>query len=675
MVYYSALVTHHIHVPQFELPTHFVHAGVHHAAHQTQTSPSFPAQSASYSALVGLQVTSGVPMSSHVTQFVPPTTVAGSVVTPQASAPQALIATPEVVDDNACQMRNRLGVISADGVKTFRGSVAYVASTKIFVSSTNRRSGNYQPCLWTDDDLQLLRSNYKGHEYAKRVEELKGKVKMVLNDIVEHDQLLDQLEMIDNLQRLGVAYHFDDEINNMLGNIFENSNNQMRENNLYATALEFRLLREYGYHSSPEVFECFQDKRGGFRPSLCKDIKAMLSLYEASYYCFEGESIMEAAWHFTSENLGFLKCDMDPILAVQVRHAMELPLHWRMPRLEARWYTDLYERRANLNPVVLQLAKLDFNVLQALYQEELKDMSSWWNNTGLGEKLSFARNRLVESFLWTVGIAFKPEFGSCRKTLTKAIALITVIDDIYDVYGTLDELQLFTDAVERWDIKAMKQLPDYMKICFLALYNTVNEMAYDILKEQGHDITSNLKKAWVDLLRSYMLEARWYHSGYTPTFEEYMENAWISIAGPLVASQASLFVTNKINEKELEFLESYPELLHWSSVIFRLQDDLGTSPDELKRGDVAKSIQSYMHGNGVPEEAAREHIKNLMREAWKKVNVHRATASPLSQTAIGIILNLVRTAHCFYQHGDGHGSQNHKTKHHAMSLLFDPIPL
>ncbi|KAK8618333.1 hypothetical protein V6N13_132327 [Hibiscus sabdariffa] len=483
-----------------------------------------------------------------------------------------------------------------------RGSVAYVASTKIFVSSTNRRSGNYQPCLWTDDDLQLLRSNYKGHEYAKRVEELKGKVKMVLNDIVEHDQLLDQLEMIDNLQRLGVAYHFDDEINNMLGNIFENSNNQMRENNLYATALEFRLLREYGYHSSPEVFECFQDKRGGFRPSLCKDIKAMLSLYEASYYCFEGESIMEAAWHFTSENLGFLKCDMDPILAVQVRHAMELPLHWRMPRLEARWYTDLYERRANLNPVVLQLAKLDFNVLQALYQEELKDMS-------------------------------------------------------------------------RWDIKAMKQLPDYMKICFLALYNTVNEMAYDILKEQGHDITSNLKKAWVDLLRSYMLEARWYHSGYTPTFEEYMENAWISIAGPLVASQASLFVTNKINEKELEFLESYPELLHWSSVIFRLQDDLGTSPDELKRGDVAKSIQSYMHGNGVPEEAAREHIKNLMREAWKKVNVHRATASPLSQTAIGIILNLVRTAHCFYQHGDGHGSQNHKTKHHAMSLLFDPIPL
>ncbi|KAK6264850.1 hypothetical protein SCA6_020284 [Theobroma cacao] len=207
----------------------------------------------------------------------------------------------------------------------------------------------------------------------------------------------------------------------------------------------------------------------------------------------------------------------------------------------------------------------------------------------------------------------------------------------------------------------MKQLPNYMKICFLALYNSVNEMAYDILKEHGYNVVLNLKKALVDLLRSYLLEARWCHSGYTPTLEEYM-NAWISKTGPLIAIPASLFVTNQINEKELEFLQSYPDILHWSS-------------DKLKRGDVAKSIQCYMHENDVSEEASREHIRNLMREAWKKVNVHRAAVYPLSQNVTGIILNLVRTAHCIYQHGDGHGFQNHKTKDHAMSLLFDPIPL
>jgi (-)-alpha-terpineol synthase len=54
------------------------------------------------------------------------------------------------------------------------------------------------------------------------------------------------------------------------------------------------------------------------------------------------------------------------------------------------------------------------------------------------------------NFLWTVGFTFQPQFGYCRRMLTKINVLITIIDDIYDVYGTMDELELFTDAVERF---------------------------------------------------------------------------------------------------------------------------------------------------------------------------------------------------------------------------------
>ena len=54
----------------------------------------------------------------------------------------------------------------------------------------------------------------------------------------------------------------------------------------------------------------------------------------------------------------------------------------------------------------------------------------------------------MECFFWTIGMVFEPQFSNLKKGLTKVTSFITVIDDVY-VYGTLDELELFTDAVER----------------------------------------------------------------------------------------------------------------------------------------------------------------------------------------------------------------------------------
>ena len=44
---------------------------------------------------------------------------------------------------------------------------------------------------------------------------------------------------------------------------------------------------------------------------------------------------------------------------------------------------------------------------------------------------------------------FNPDFGSFRRGETKVNCLITTIDDIYDIFGTLEELELFTEAIER----------------------------------------------------------------------------------------------------------------------------------------------------------------------------------------------------------------------------------
>ncbi|URE19579.1 Myrcene synthase, chloroplastic [Musa troglodytarum] len=60
-----------------------------------------------------------------------------------------------------------------------------------------------------------------------------------------------------------------------------------------------------------------------------------------------------------------------------------------------------------MNPVVLELAELDFNVVQGMFKGDLRELSSRWTNLGLAQKLSFFIDRLTENFLWTVGCVGK----------------------------------------------------------------------------------------------------------------------------------------------------------------------------------------------------------------------------------------------------------------------------
>ncbi|KAJ6301027.1 hypothetical protein OIU77_015351 [Salix suchowensis] len=68
--------------------------------------------------------------------------------------------------------------------------------------------------------------------------------------------------------------------------------------------------------------------------------------------------------------------------------------------------------------------------------------------------------------------------------LTKVIAMTSVIDDIYDVHGTPDELKLFTDAIERWEITAVDQLPQYMKVAYKALLDVYTEIEEAMVNEE-----------------------------------------------------------------------------------------------------------------------------------------------------------------------------------------------
>ncbi|KAL7126907.1 hypothetical protein ABFS83_14G218100 [Erythranthe nasuta] len=545
--------------------------------------------------------------------------------------------------------------------------------------STTRRSANYKPSIWNHDYIQSLNSTIYGEtRFLQRAEELKDEARDLLE---KTNDPFDQIQLVDLLQRLGISYHFTHYVDTILNSIhiLVDGRDWNITDNLYATALRFRLLRQHGYHISAEVFRYFMDEEGNFKASLCDDVKGLLSLYEALYLSMEEESIiMDAARIFSEHRLKQKLNDreIDENIADEIDHALELPFHWRMQRLETRWFIDAYEKReSEMNPLLLELAKLDFNIVQAMYQDELKDLSRWYTKTDLAEKLSFGRDRLVECFLWTVAFTFEPRFRYCRIMCTKFAVLLTFVDDVYDIYGSLDELKLFTDVVERWDINSLEQLPEYMRICFLALFNTVNETAYDVLREQGFNIIPHSTNRVAELCKKYMVEAQWYYSGYKPSLDESLSNGWVTSAGPFFIIHAYFCMTNPLKDEPLRELQTNPEILKWASIVFRLADDLATTTDELKRGDSPKSVQCYMLDTGCSEEDSRSYIKNLIGSTWKKINKDVLTNNEYSRDFITTSINYARASLCMYQHGDGHGTGNIESKKRILSLVIDPIPL
>ncbi|KAI3930256.1 hypothetical protein MKW92_025556 [Papaver armeniacum] len=409
----------------------------------------------------------------------------------------------------------------------------------------------------------------------------------------------------------------------------------------------------------------------------------MLSLYEASFFASEGEDILDEAQQFTVRHLNKFICATNPhsMISKQVWHALELPLQWKAPRYETSWFLSIYPHTTTaqeMDPLLFEFAKLDFNMVQAAHQHELVYLSRWWRELDLTTSCHFIRNRLVEVFMAHVGFYHEPRFGNCRQKGVQSSIFVIAIDDIYDVYGNMDELKLFTEAVERWDINRVEHLPYYMKICFLALYNTTNEIAYEVLKKHGLDAIQYLKNAWSDLCKAYLIEAGWYNSGYTPTLEEYLENAWISVGVPSIQVHAYFLLDDyEITKEALDCLKNgYPDVIRWSSLIIRLVDDLATCTDELKRGDVPKSIQCYMKHAGVSEDMARKHIKYLVSETWKKIHTNQSKAlSIFPKSYINAIKNMTRTSQCFYNQGDGIGIPDTYVKNWISSMIVEPIHL
>jgi len=520
--------------------------------------------------------------------------------------------------------------------------------------------------------------------------------------------LLERLLIVDNIERLGIDRHFEKEIKEALDYVYRHWNErgigwgrQNRIADLETTALGFFLLRLHRYNVSPAVFDNFKDANGQFFCStgpFNKDVASMLSLYRASQLAFPGENILDEAKSFTTEYLRkaleksetFSAWNNKQNLSQEIKHALKTSWHASVPRVEAKRFCQVYRpdyaRLAKSvyklpyvnNEKLLELAKLDFNIVQSIHQEEMKNVTSWFRDSGL-PLFTFARERPLEFYFLIAAGTYEPQYAKCRFLFTKVACLMTVLDDMYDTYGTLDELKLFTEAVRRWDLSFTENLPDYMQLCYKIYYDIVHEAVWEAEKTQGRELVSFFRKGWEDYLLSYYQEAEWLAAEYVPSLDEYIKNGITSIGQRILLLSGVLIMEGQLLAQEALEKVDYPGrrvLTELNSLISRLADDTKTYKAEKARGELASTIECYMKDHPeCTEEEALNHIYGILEATVKELSMEFLKPDDVPFPCKKMLFEETRVTMVILKDGDGFGVSKWEVKDIIKECLIDPLPL
>ncbi|KAL9431876.1 hypothetical protein AB3S75_026974 [Citrus x aurantiifolia] len=521
---------------------------------------------------------------------------------------------------------------------------------------STRGSANFPPSIWGDHFFQYTCDSQETDDQNVKHLELKKEIRRMLK---ASNKTAHTLELIDAIQRLGVSYHFENEIDEILGKMHKTYRDcdlcDNENDGLYYISLQFRLFRQNGYRISA-------------------DVRGMLSFYEATHLRVHEENILDEALAFTTSHLESVAKQVSSPLAEQVKHALVQPIHKGLERLEARHYIPIYQGESSHNEALLTFEKLDFNRLQKLHQKELGDISRWWKELDFAHKLPFVRDRIAECYFWAVGVYFEPQYSFARKLFTKVVYMTSIIDDIYDVYGKIEELELFTSAIERWDINAIDQLPEYMKLCYRALINVYSEVEKYLVSQGKLYRLHYAKEAMKNQVKHYFFEAKWYHQNYVPTVDEYMTVALISSGHPNLSTISFVGMGDIVTKESFEWLFSNPRSIRASCAVGRLMNDMVSHKFEQSRGHVASSVECYINQYGATEEEAYSEFRKQVSNAWKDINEECLRPTLVPVPLLMRILNLTRAADVVYKYKDGY-TDTEELKDFIASLLINPVPI
>ncbi|EES09506.1 hypothetical protein BDA96_05G080200 [Sorghum bicolor] len=476
---------------------------------------------------------------------------------------------------------------------------------------------------WTRYFMQpspLPCSSQPNQRIMDRRDELVWKVRCMIQGFIRNtEDLLLGMKTVDALQRLGLGYHFEEDISKFMHIL---SRTSMGGDDLFALALQFRLLRQHHYNVASEIFNNFMDENGDFKDALRSNVDGLLSLYEAAHLGKSDEDLLRKAIIFTKDCLSSLVNGGQlpkPVLQ-EVLHALDLPTQRRIKRLEAKLYISIYENGDESNQDIVELAKLNFHMLQQMHRDEVRTISLWWYNDLNPSSLGpYMRKRPVECYYWALGIFYEPQYAKARIVLTKLLTLLTMFDDIIDSYGTMEEVHLFNQAVQSWNEEAAKQIGDGYWYLIFHISKTLEEF---VSKDGGSPMAIDCFKETLKAGSKAMVqELVWREEGQVPTVHEYLkQGAAVSILyWPIaVISFAGMFPSD---DEIFTWAGSYPKIIESSTTLCRLMDDVaGHENEKEERSKCVTAVECYVREHGVTVQEAKQALTCLVDEQWRCIN-------------------------------------------------------
>ncbi|TVU46963.1 hypothetical protein EJB05_06537, partial [Eragrostis curvula] len=469
------------------------------------------------------------------------------------------------------------------------------------------------------------------------------------------------LILVDTLERLGIDNHFHKEIDTVLRRIRSEELEFGSYNDLHIFALRFRVLRQHGFWVSPDVFDKFKNDTGSFSPSLRNDPRSLLAMYNAAHMAIPGEQALDEAISFSRRHLESMMRGNKLTFPMkdQVSRALDIPLPRLPKRLETMHYIVEYEKEEGHNSMILELARLDFNLVRSLHLRELKDLSLWWKDLYGSVKLNYARDRLVENYFWTCGVFHEEEYSRARILFAKTFGLLSLMDDTYDVHATLEECHKLNEAIQRRDERAVYDLPEYMNLFYINLLRNFQGFQ-DTLEPDEKYRVSYATKAFQSSSKYYLDEAKWCSEKYAPSFGHVV---LLMGAGDLATKEV------------FEWASTVPDVVIASGEVARFLNDIASYKKGKNKKDVASSVECYAKEHAISGEEAAAAVAVMAEHAWRRINRACMEMDRTLLPAAQLVVNLTKTLEVIYLGGRDAYTFAGDLKDLVTSLFIKPVPI